>query len=69
MSNALQVVCDHADIYASGCAIARAYPLYNRKTSSTSLSALESSEITAESNSERHLNVEFICADKNEVID
>ena len=67
ISTLLQIVCDHADIYASGCAVARAFPLYNRKTSSTSLAALESNEITAESNSERHLNVEFICTDKNAV--
>jgi hypothetical protein len=60
-------VCDHADIYASGCAIARAFPLYNRKTSSTSLAALDSNEISAENNSERYLNIEFICIDKNEV--
>lgn len=60
------IVCDHADIYASGCAIARAFPLYNRKTSSTSLAALDSNEISAENNSERYLNIEFICIDKNE---
>ena len=59
---------DYADIYASGCAVARAFSLYSRKTSSTSLAALESNDISPVNNSERHLNVEFICADKKEVI-
>ena len=68
----MQIVCDYADVYASGCAVARAFPLYNRKTSSKSLAALDSSEIPPESSSEKpekHLNVEFICPDKKEVID
>ena len=71
VSYELQIVCDYADVYASGCAVARAFPLYNRKTSSKSLAALDSSEIPPESSSEKpekHLNVEFICPDKKEVI-
>jgi len=67
----LLIVCDYADVYASGCAVARAFPLYNRKTSSKSLAALDSSEIPPESSSEKpekHLNVEFICPDKKEGI-
>lgn len=31
----LQIVCDKSDVYASGCAVARAFPLYSRKTSSS----------------------------------
>ena len=64
-----QIVCDYADVYASGCAVARAFSLYNRKTSSKSLHALDSSEIAPESTSEKHLNVEFICPDKKEVFE
>ena len=64
----LQVVCDYADVYASGCAIARAFPLYNRKTSSKSLAALESNEIPTKNTTERSVNVEFICVDQKEVL-
>merc|ERR1712150_333292 len=60
------VVCDYADVYASGCAIARAFPLYNRKTSSKSLAALESNEIPTKNTTERSVNVEFICVDQKE---
>merc|ERR1712150_154188 len=60
------VVCDYADVYASGCAIARAFPLYNRKTSSKSLAALESNEIPTKNTTERSVNVEFICVDQRE---
>ena len=27
-----QIVCETSDVFASGCAVARAYPLYSRKT-------------------------------------
>jgi len=64
----LLIVCDYADVYASGCAVARAFSLYSRKTSSKSLHALDSSEIAPESTSEKHLNVEFICPDRKEGI-
>lgn len=30
-----QVVCDKKDLYASGCAVARAFPLYSRKSGSS----------------------------------
>ena len=66
---ALQIVCDYADVYASGCAVARAFSLYSRKTSSKSLHSLDSSEIAPESTTEKHLNVEFICPDKKEVFE
>lgn len=32
----LQIVCEKNDVYASGCAVARAFPLYSKKTSSGS---------------------------------
>ena len=62
----VMIVCDYADIYASGCAVARAFPLYNRKTSAASLATLDSSKIVKESPPQRNINVEFICADHNE---
>lgn len=30
-----QVVCERSDVFASGCAVARAYPMYSRKTPMT----------------------------------
>ncbi|XP_059484921.1 probable aminopeptidase NPEPL1 [Neocloeon triangulifer] len=35
----VMVVCERSDVYASACAVARAYPLYSRKTSSNSTSS------------------------------
>lgn len=34
VDESIVVVCERQDVYASGCAIARAFPLYSKKTSS-----------------------------------
>lgn len=31
----LQMVCEHSDVFASSCAIARAFPLFTRRSSSS----------------------------------
>jgi probable aminopeptidase NPEPL1 len=46
---AFQIVCERRDVLASACAVARAYPLFSRKTSN---SALQTSSTT--------VNVEFL---------
>lgn len=45
----LQIVCENKDIYASGCAVARAFPLYNKKTS-----------LSGHNEEAVHVTVEFI---------
>lgn len=45
------IVCETADVFASGCAVARAFPLYSRKTDDKN------------SAREKLVNVEFICVD------
>jgi len=62
------IVCDYGDIYASGCAVARAFPLFSRKTSNASLETLESSKVSTEIQCQRNINVEFVCVDKNEAL-
>ena len=50
--------------------MARAFPLYNRKTSATSLATLESSRHGEENPAaeQKTINVEFISANKTEVV-
>ena len=57
------LVCPPSDVYASGCAVARAYSLYNRKTSS---SLIENAHSTAEP-SPKVVSVEFVCPDQPSV--
>lgn len=35
----IKIVCERDDVYASACAVARAFPLYSRKTSNNSKEA------------------------------
>ncbi|KAI4468808.1 leucine aminopeptidase-related [Holotrichia oblita] len=34
VDESIVIICDKSDVYASGCAVARAFPLYSKKTSS-----------------------------------
>ena len=52
---AFQIVCERRDVLASACAVARAYPLFSRKTSN---SALQTSNTT--------VNVEFLLVTSSE---
>ncbi|GLV36451.1 granny smith [Carabus blaptoides fortunei] len=47
VDESIVVVCERSDAYASACAVARAFPIYNRKTSQSS-------------NTVTHVNIEFI---------
>lgn len=47
VDESIVVVCERSDVYASACAVARAFPTYNRKTSQSS-------------NTATHVSVEFI---------
>jgi len=47
------IVCERSDVYASGCAVASSYPLYNMKTGEA-----------AQSKSDFDVNVEFLVVDE-----
>jgi len=51
------IVCERDDMYASGCAVARAFSLYNKKT------ACEAPQATPRPAREFEVNVEFIIVD------
>ncbi len=48
-------MCDRSDVYASGCALARAFPVYSRKTSANDV---KTENGTTKAN---NVTVEFIC--------
>lgn len=53
----LQIVCEKSDLYASACAVVRAYPTFSRKTSSKSTNATETN---GGGKIDTKINVEFI---------
>jgi len=55
------IVCNKAEVYASGCAVARAYSLFSRKTSTGSLAS--GSPDSSDGVPSKTVNVEFICPD------
>jgi len=68
------IVCNPADVYASGCAVARAYSLYSKKTTSP-LAAADKATVAdkaaAAGNGRKEkkvVNVEFICPGEDEVL-
>ena len=54
------IVCRQQDVYASGCAVARAYSLYSRKTSG------EPPNVQSRQNRDITVNVEFLIVDDDE---
>lgn len=62
----LQVVCDRSEVYASGCAVARAFPSYTRKTSEQSRNAGGGKQ-EVRNGMDSVVNVEFICPDGDAV--
>ena len=68
------IVCDPSDVYASGCAVARAYSLYSKKTTASSLASENpgtgggSGGGLTVSNTEKVVNVEFLCPDADGVM-
>ena len=56
----MQIVCDRSEVFASACALVRAFPQYSRKTNST---ASDSSVPKPKEKSSHMVNVEFICTD------
>lgn len=59
-----QIICDKKDIYASGCAVVRAFPLYSRKTCVNGTTD-EGNNIAEKSPT---INVEFLVVQNNEVL-
>jgi len=56
------LVCNRSEVYASGCALARAYSLYSRKTVSGSLPSSATSDSASDTSSpQKVVTVEFIC--------
>ena len=60
----LQIVCERSEVYASACALVRAFPTFSRKTSPT---APDSSSPKTKEKSSHVVNVEFICTDGRSV--
>lgn len=64
-TTAVVIVCNKPEVYASGCAVARAYSVYSRKTSNGSL-VVAGSEIQQPGTESRTVTVEFVCPDMME---
>lgn len=62
ISENIVVVCERNDIFASGCAIVRAFPLYSRKTNTRSAkNAMETNSTTEnDANLPNVVNIEFV---------
>ena len=60
----LQIVCERSEVFASACALVRAFPQYSRKTSSI---APDSFSPKTKEKSSHVVNVEFICTDGRSV--
>ncbi|XP_053946561.1 probable aminopeptidase NPEPL1 [Anastrepha ludens] len=67
------IVCDRSDMFASACAVARAFPLYSRKTGGTQSNKTENCSkgkvvnngAEADANAASIINVEFIIIEKD----
>ena len=60
----LQIVCERSEVFASACALVRAFPQFSRKTNSI---ASDSSVPKTKEKSSHVVNVEFICTDGRSV--
>ena len=60
----LQIVCERSEVFASACALVRAFPQFSRKTNST---VSDSSLPKTKEKSSHAVNVEFICTDGRSV--
>ena len=63
----LQIVCERSEVFASACALVRAFPQFSRKTNSTTSDS--SSKARDKFSSDQVINVEFICTDGRSVTD
>lgn len=62
------LVCERQDIFASGCAVVRAFPLYSRKScgqSNNNNNSNNSTENNITPNTQSTVNIEFIVIEKN----
>lgn len=62
----LQIVCERADLFASACAVARAFPLYSRKSRSTPAAVVSTGTADATS-AAVVVHVEFIIIENGSV--
>ena len=53
-----QIVCERSDVFASACAVARAYPYYSRKTNSNN-SSLNAVKNNSDGGGPATISVEF----------
>ena len=60
----LQIVCDRSEVFASACALVRAFPQYSRKTNTI---ASDSTLPKTKEKSSHEVNVEIICTDGRSV--
>lgn len=63
ISENIVIVCERNDIFASGCAVVRAFPLYSRKTGSKSLPTSGNSANSAQNDVPNTVNIEFLVVD------
>lgn len=67
------IVCERSDLFASACAVVRAFPLYSRKTSgvfgnsaaNVAAGDLDITMTNADNSNQSTVNIEFIIIDKN----